>query len=329
MHQVETDFVRPPGNLDDKSSHVTVPTVLLPNEPSRWRSFGTGLLLEFLIMIILLSVPILFPDKFDPVRRFVVTALSRSESHPRKAQSKRSIITARPNTVWLPSDQNVEAVPEHPVHVPVDRDVAKPVNARRTESSQTLPEIASIVSKETVIPIPVPGIPSLTKPRDEVRTGMFAENDQSGVPAIRNSGHRAEVVNAKFSDGSAKGMPGGTSRHTADRGFSDSTVARYEPNAEEQIRPLTTETPVKVLAKPKPAYTVEARDKKIEGDVVLKVIFSASGNVQVLNIVKGLGFGLDESAVNAAKQIQFQAAKQGGRPIDVAATVHITFMLAE
>ena len=58
----------------------------------------------------------------------------------------------------------------------------------------------------------------------------------------------------------------------------------------------------------RPDYTAEGRSLKLEGDVVLDVVFLASGHVQVNRIASGLGHGLDESASKAAQQIKFKAA---------------------
>ena len=86
--------------------------------------------------------------------------------------------------------------------------------------------------------------------------------------------------------------------------------------------------PVEVLSKPNPAYTEEARKLKIEGEVLLEVDFAATGNLTVVRVVRGLGYGLDEAAIKAAQQIKFKPAQDGGRPVDFRATVHIVFRLA-
>ena len=62
--------------------------------------------------------------------------------------------------------------------------------------------------------------------------------------------------------------------------------------------------------------------------VVLEVLFARTGQLQVLSVVRGLGYGLDENAVAAARAIRFRPAQQDGRPVDSMATVHITFQLA-
>ncbi|HEY2858866.1 MAG TPA: energy transducer TonB, partial [Terracidiphilus sp.] len=85
---------------------------------------------------------------------------------------------------------------------------------------------------------------------------------------------------------------------------------------------------VEILYKPKPVYTDEARRLKIEGEVLLDVIFTASGEVKVLRVSKGLGHGLDEAAIQAAAHIRFKPAERDGSKADSTATARITFSLA-
>ena len=87
-------------------------------------------------------------------------------------------------------------------------------------------------------------------------------------------------------------------------------------------------TAVRILSKPRPDYTEQARRLRLEGEVSLRVLFSASGEVKVLRILKGLGHGLDEKAIRAAENITFQPAQQDGRSVDSTANVYVTFQLA-
>ena len=87
-------------------------------------------------------------------------------------------------------------------------------------------------------------------------------------------------------------------------------------------------TPAEILSKPIPIYTDEARANRIEGEVLLEVVFEASGKLRVLRVVHGLGHGLDDSAVRAAEQIRFKPALRNGQPSDSTAVVHIIFQLA-
>lgn len=97
--------------------------------------------------------------------------------------------------------------------------------------------------------------------------------------------------------------------------------------APEAPPPPRIDTPVEVVFKPTPEYTAEARALKIEGEVLLEVEFTASSQVRVLRVVRGLGHGLDQAAVHAAEHMRFKPALGGGRPIDFRTTVHIVFRL--
>ena len=85
---------------------------------------------------------------------------------------------------------------------------------------------------------------------------------------------------------------------------------------------------VTILDKPRPEYTAEGRSLKLEGDVVLDLVFLANGTVQVNRVISGLGHGLDEAAVRAAQQIKFKPAKQDNQPVDFPARVRIEFRMA-
>jgi len=83
-----------------------------------------------------------------------------------------------------------------------------------------------------------------------------------------------------------------------------------------------------ILSKPRPAYTEEARRLQIQGEVLLEVLFAAAGEVRVLRTIRGLGHGLDENAIAAARAIQFRPAHRGDTAVDSNAVVHIVFQLA-
>jgi TonB family protein len=87
--------------------------------------------------------------------------------------------------------------------------------------------------------------------------------------------------------------------------------------------------PIEILEKPKPVYTEEARRLRIQGEVVLEVLFRSTAQASVLRVVRGLGHGLDASAQQAAAAIRFHPAAENGRPIDSILTVKIEFQLAD
>lgn len=83
-----------------------------------------------------------------------------------------------------------------------------------------------------------------------------------------------------------------------------------------------------LLSAPRPAYTEEAREMRIQGDVVLRIRVATDGSVTVLEVVHGLGHGLDDSARKAAAQYRFKPARRNGSPIEQILTVTVTFQLA-
>ena len=87
-------------------------------------------------------------------------------------------------------------------------------------------------------------------------------------------------------------------------------------------------TSVEILSKPPVEYTSEARQLRIQGDVVLSVTFLSNGQVAVHGVLRGLGHGLDQEAVREAQRIQFRPATRNGRPIDLTTWIVITFQLA-
>jgi TonB family protein len=75
-------------------------------------------------------------------------------------------------------------------------------------------------------------------------------------------------------------------------------------------------------------YTPEARQLKVQGDVILRVTFTAVGRVVVQSVVHGLGHGLDEEARRVAQQIRFRPATRNGQPVDLTTNITISFQLA-
>ncbi len=145
------------------------------------------------------------------------------------------------------------------------------------------------------------------------------------------NGVRGTVASAGFGNGVAIPPPGGnggTARGTVQAGgFAAAAVGVDAPKPKETEAVAAVQA-VEILAKPNPQYTDEARKLGLEGEVLVQVVFPASGPVQVVRVIKGLGHGLDESAMHAAEQIRFKPASQNGKPVDFPATVHIVFQIA-
>ena len=83
----------------------------------------------------------------------------------------------------------------------------------------------------------------------------------------------------------------------------------------------------RLLAKPEPQYTEEARRNQVSGTVMLRAIFSSSGDVVQIRALNTLPFGLTERAIAAARQIKFVPATKGGRPVSVYMQLEYNFNL--
>ena len=145
---------------------------------------------------------------------------------------------------------------------------------------------------------------------------------------VKDSGFGNSVAEGGRGDGAASRRGTGNGTNVGTFGGSPyGTPGGGSSKSAAPSKPATT--PVEIVAKPKPAYTAEARKQHVEGDVLLEVRFSASGHVDVLRVVRGLGYGLDETAQQAARKISFKPATKDGQPVDSAALVHIVFQLAD
>jgi TonB family protein len=111
-------------------------------------------------------------------------------------------------------------------------------------------------------------------------------------------------------------------------GFGAAERALEAVSASEPAAPGAKNRPVRILWKPVPEYSEEGIRRRIEGDVVLLVRFHAQGTVETLKVVSGLGYGLDECALQAAESIRFEPATEGDRAVDSTAQVRIRFELA-
>ena len=177
------------------------------------------------------------------------------------------------------------------------------------------------------------GVPGKGDPNKATNVNRLGSPALPGGPGYGNGtggdkGIRGTVASTGFGNGIANPPPSSPKRGTLQAsGFADQTVATEAPKKKAANGESPT-TPVDILEKPRPQYTAEGRSLKIEGDVVLDMVFLANGSIQVNRVVSGLGHGLDEAATRAAQQIKFKPAKREGQPVDFPARVRIEFRLA-
>jgi TonB family protein len=325
---------------------------LLPEGERRWGSFGAGIGLECVALLALVLIPLFMPQKFQAVEHDWVTPIEApiiqawKPQPPPKPVVKREIV----QKVEVPKPEVVIEKPK--IFNPVITAPVKRVIERKTVSP---------VEVAKAFPDPTPplsmgssAIPTLKRPREAVQTGGFG--DPNGVPANNKTdrnvniaqvgsfdmpagpgngngtggakGAKGVIGSAGFGDGVAVGTPGGGSHGTVHQGlFADEQAGPAGPKVK-QTAAVSNTKPVEILSVPKPVYTSDGLAKRIEGNVRLEVVFTASGEVRVLRVLQGLGYGLDEAAEAAARQIQFRPAQQDGHPVDSEVPIRITFELA-
>jgi len=82
-----------------------------------------------------------------------------------------------------------------------------------------------------------------------------------------------------------------------------------------------------LLSEVLPEYSEEARKARFEGTVILDTIVREDGSVQVMRVLRGVGFGLDQSAIAAVLRWKFKPAHMNGKPVPVGLNMEVSFNL--
>src|SRR6266403_1084423 len=322
---------------------------LLPDPKSRWDRIGISTGSQIAILLFVLLIPMIFPEQMKTALNLRPTELMQPVTlipvapeppPPPKVKAKTPPVVKPevPEPVKLnPRQPHVflTAKAEPPKMRTID---AKPVELNPT-FDQVKVDMPTNQPKRPKEDVKVGNLGSgsaapatVVAPVNKVQTGGFG--DPNGLPG-KGDPNKATNVN-RLGSPALPGGPGygnGTGGDKGIRGtvqtsgFGDQTVATDAPK-KKAAGGEGTPTQVEILEKPRPEYTAEGRSLKIEGDVVLEIVFLANGSIQVNRVVNGLGHGLDEAATRAAQHIKFKPAKRDGQPVDFPARVRIEFRLA-
>jgi protein TonB len=82
-----------------------------------------------------------------------------------------------------------------------------------------------------------------------------------------------------------------------------------------------------VLSKVEPEYSEEARKAKWRGTVVLQIVVDEHGNPKDMSVMRQLGLGLDQKAIEAVAKWRFKPGMKDGKPVPVIATIEVSFHL--
>lgn len=84
---------------------------------------------------------------------------------------------------------------------------------------------------------------------------------------------------------------------------------------------------IQIRSKPRPKYTDTARQNQVQGKVMLRVTFLASGQIGKISPITNLPDGLTEEAIAVAKLIKFKPQMRNKKPITITKTVEYNFIL--
>jgi len=339
---------------------------LLPEKKWDWRTFATsyGLLTGLILLLIL--VGIMTSDTLIPSVSYHVTELIprpslRPEALPKpkplpvhaKLLPREPVFQAPklivPHEIRAPKQQPQEIEPPKVAMNNFAPAVLKPTSGARPVLIHTGEFAGSSVT------------PTVNAPIEKVQTGGFG--DPNGLKPSANSkpngkliasaagsfdmpvgpgqgngsggakGIKGTVASADFGSGVATAGQGDGRRSgrgnagVQSSGFGSQQIAQNTPHIQ-RVDSGPPTTSVEITYKPNPAYTDEARNLKLEGEVLLEVEFLASGQLHVNRVVRGMGHGLDETAVAAANKMRFKPAMRNGQAMDSTAIVHVVFQLA-
>lgn len=100
-----------------------------------------------------------------------------------------------------------------------------------------------------------------------------------------------------------------------------------EKQNDDSIQPMDPSTRPIILYQEKAEYTKEAKDNKVEGTVILSLVFGADAKLSDIKVVRELPDGLTEKAIEAAQTIRFKPAEKDGKPVSVRGKLEYTFRL--
>src|ERR1700733_9035945 len=311
------------------TSRAVLNESLIPEAKPRWDLFSAGFGLQCLAVAALVIIPMLLPQKMDLFHRYSVMPIEAPpivawkpqpvQPAPKPTPVKREIV----KPIEPPKVAVVEP-PKPKIYSPVvTAPIAKPATARKNTPTPDVPVVAkAFPDQNPPSSMGSSAIPTLRKPREAVQTGGFGDPDgvapngktnRAANIAVAGSfdlppgpgtgngtggakGAKGVIASTGFGNGVAVGGPGGSNHGTVQQGgFADEHAVAAGPRVK-QAAAVSNTSPLHILSKPTPAYTDEGRTKKIEGEVLLEVVFTATGEVKVQRGGQGLVYGLDDSA---------------------------------
>jgi TonB family protein len=116
------------------------------------------------------------------------------------------------------------------------------------------------------------------------------------------------------------GTPDDEIYHVSHSMFTPSSPNAPEDKKDDVLPPRATYTP-------EPEFSEKARRAKFQGTVVLKILINKAGNVVRVTLLRALGMGLDQNAMEGVEQWRFTPATRNGQPVAVEMNIEVAFNL--
>jgi TonB family protein len=335
---------------------------ILPERKIDRGALVTSYSIVVIVLLLLINLNLILPEKLT-LRQYHVVELIPTPSLSREPEPMKIKAQVQKMKLLPAVKAQVFEAPKLVVPHEIRHEVEKPVEAPKVVVNQfAAPQLKLAVggARPQLVHTGDFGgsskTPTVVAPVEKVQTGGFG--DPNGLKGTGKTGAKLYAQAAGGFDmpvgpgqgngsGGAKGIKGtvasadfGSGIATAGKGdgrsngagvatggFGAEQVVHAGPKVQLLDAGAAT-TPVEITYKPNPAYTDEARNLKLQGEVLLEVMFGATGSLHVNRVVRGLGHGLDETAMAAANKMRFKPAMRAGQPVDSTAVVHVVFQLA-
>jgi TonB family protein len=329
---------------------------LLPERRISWRTLATSYGAVACFVLMLMAGGFFFPDELRLRHKFTVTEIiPRPDLEPKPmAQKKMQHRTVLSRVAPIvPVTTAKLFVPKELTRRKKKDEEKEPPKLEAKFAPPTLQPANALPSKLVYTgSFGSSAQPTIVAPIQKVQTGGFGDPDglkgqgkqgahmvvtQTGsfdMPSGPGKGNGAGgangvqgvVASAGFGNGIAQGGNATVRAAVQTSGFGSQEVSHTAAKTLTDTSASTAS--VEITFKPRPAYTDEAKALRLEGEVLLEVLFGANGQLHVNRVVKGLGHGLDENAMAAANKMQFKPAMRNGLTVDSTAIVHVVFQMA-
>jgi TonB family protein len=334
---------------------------LLPEQRLNRRAIAAAYSAVALAILLLINLGLIFPQRLQLVHYHISSWIAVDLKPYKHEAARKQTVAHKLMPAPIPVTAAKLTVPrEIRVHEQAKPEVAAP---KIETNAQFMPAVLKTSGARPDLVVHTGSFGSsatvtVNAPVEKVQTGGFG--DPNGVPGQGKANAKLQIASAGSFDlpsgpgkgngtGGAKGIAGniasaGFGNGIASPGRGDGrspgvgsvqsagfAAQAATPGGPKQVRQLESgpaTNPVEITYKPNPIYSDEARQLRLEGEVLLEVMFSSTGQLHVNRVVRGLGHGLDEAAIAAANKMRFKPALRNGEPVDSTAIVHVVFQLA-